>query len=53
MRYLAISEELSDDLAHAMLERALADDHFDVVKVGFNLLNPSDRRSVFPAAAGS
>jgi aryl-alcohol dehydrogenase-like predicted oxidoreductase len=31
-----------------MLTRALPDDQFDVIMVGFNLLNPSARTRVFP-----
>ena len=31
-----------------MLQLALGDDYFDVVMVGFNLLNPSARETVFP-----
>ncbi|HEY1427908.1 MAG TPA: hypothetical protein VGF50_14640, partial [Caulobacteraceae bacterium] len=34
---------------HAMFGEALADDLFDVVMVGFNILNPSARQRVFPA----
>jgi aryl-alcohol dehydrogenase-like predicted oxidoreductase len=33
-----------------MLRRALEDDYWDVMMVGFNLLNPSARRYVFPHA---
>ena len=49
VRHLAISEAFGSDPAHHMLQRALRDDHFDVVMVGHNLLNPSARRSVLPA----
>jgi aryl-alcohol dehydrogenase-like predicted oxidoreductase len=31
-----------------MLHAALPEDHFDVIMVGFNLLNPAARHSVFP-----
>ena len=31
-----------------MLSRALPDDRFEVVMVGFNMLNPSARERVFP-----
>lgn len=48
IRFLAISEQFGGDTAHAMLSRALPDDLFDVVMVGFNMLNPSARRRVFP-----
>jgi L-galactose dehydrogenase len=50
IRFLGITEQFGGDTRHQMLERALADDHFDVIMTGFSLLNPSARRSVFPAA---
>ena len=49
IRFLGVTEMFGRDTAHAMLERALTDDAFDVVMVGFNLLNPSARTRVFPA----
>ena len=48
IRFLGITERFSVDTAHAMLHTALQDDHFDVIMVGFNLLNPAARHSVFP-----
>jgi aryl-alcohol dehydrogenase-like predicted oxidoreductase len=48
LRFLGITEQFGGDTGHAMLPRALADDRFDVVMVGFNLVNPSARRRVFP-----
>ncbi|HUO12145.1 MAG TPA: aldo/keto reductase [Caulobacteraceae bacterium] len=48
LRFLAISEQFGGDTGHRMLSQALPDDLFDVVMVGFNLLNPSARRRVFP-----
>jgi aryl-alcohol dehydrogenase-like predicted oxidoreductase len=48
IRFLGITERFSGDTAHAMLNAALPDDHFDVIMVGFNLLNPAARHSVFP-----
>jgi len=48
IRYLGITEAFIRDPAHVMLQRALVDDHFDVVMVGFNLINPSARHTVFP-----
>jgi aryl-alcohol dehydrogenase-like predicted oxidoreductase len=50
IRFLGITEAFAVDPAHAMLERALLDDLFDVVMVGFNILNQSARRTVFPLA---
>lgn len=46
--YLGITEHFGGDTGHAMLPRALADDHFDVIMVGFNLVNPCARERVFP-----
>lgn len=48
IRFLGITEFFGGDTDHRMLQRALPDDHFDVVMVGFNALNPSARRTVFP-----
>jgi aryl-alcohol dehydrogenase-like predicted oxidoreductase len=48
VRYLAISERFAEDPAHEMLPIALADDVWDVVMVGFSVLNPSARDRVFP-----
>lgn len=48
VRFVGITERFVSDTRHEMLSRALPDDHFDVVMVGFNLLNPSARRTTFP-----
>ena len=48
IRFIGITERFGNDTSHAMLDRALPDDHFDVIMVGHNLLNPSARQSVFP-----
>ena len=48
VRYLGVSERFGADPGHAMLALALPDDCFDVVMVGFNLLNPSARDRVLP-----
>jgi aryl-alcohol dehydrogenase-like predicted oxidoreductase len=48
LRFLAISEQFGGDTGHVMFRQCLADDLFDVVMVGFNILNPSARRRVFP-----
>jgi aryl-alcohol dehydrogenase-like predicted oxidoreductase len=48
IRFIAASEQFGGDTGHALLQQALPDDHFDVVMVGFNLLNPSARSRVFP-----
>ena len=46
LRFLGITERFSGDPQHRMLERALRDDCWDVMIVGFNLLNPSARERV-------
>jgi len=48
IRFLGVSEMFGRDTGHEMLARSLPDDHFDVVMVGFSLLNPSARGRVFP-----
>jgi aryl-alcohol dehydrogenase-like predicted oxidoreductase len=48
IRFLGVTEAFSRDFKHEMFETTLADDHFDVVMEGFNLLNPSARVRVFP-----
>jgi aryl-alcohol dehydrogenase-like predicted oxidoreductase len=47
LRYIAISEKWGTDPQHAMLQRALEDDVWDVMMVGFNILNQSARERVF------
>ncbi|HEX2560540.1 aldo/keto reductase [Phenylobacterium sp.] len=48
IRYLGLTEQFGRDTRHETLARAVPDGLFDVVMVGFNLLNPSARRRVFP-----
>lgn len=48
IRFLGVTEQFGGDTGHAMLQRALPDDAFDVIMVGFSLLNPSARERVFP-----
>jgi aryl-alcohol dehydrogenase-like predicted oxidoreductase len=48
IRFIAASEQFGGDTGHAWLARALPEDAYDVVMVGFNLLNPSARQRVFP-----
>jgi L-galactose dehydrogenase len=48
IRFLGITEVFAFDNDHQMLQRVLPDNQFDVIMVGFNLLNPSARKSVFP-----
>jgi aryl-alcohol dehydrogenase-like predicted oxidoreductase len=46
--HLAVSEAFMGDTAHHTLEQVLPKDVFDVMMVGFNLLNPSARTKVLP-----
>lgn len=50
IRFLAVSERFASEPGHAMMERAVTDGLWDVVMVGFNLLNQSARNRVLPAA---
>jgi len=47
IRFLGVTEAFAADPTHRMLEQALADDIWDVVMVGFNVLNQSARARVF------
>lgn len=46
IRWLGITERFVADTNHIMLQRAVPSGVWDVVMVGFNLLNPSARQSV-------
>lgn len=48
IRFVGITEMFRFDTAHTMLQAALPHADFDVVMLGFNLLNPSARKVVFP-----
>ena len=50
IRFIGVTENWSGDLAHKMLARAVQDGVWDVIMVGFNLLNQSARESVLAAA---
>ena len=50
LRFIGITEVFRHDTDHAMLRAALPTGAFDVAMVGFNLLNPGARHSVFPLA---
>jgi L-galactose dehydrogenase len=47
IRFLGITEVFAADPGHRMLEQAIADDLWDVVMVGFNILNQSARARIF------
>lgn len=48
IRFLGITEAFGPDPAHQMLRRALQDEFWDVVMVGFNLINQSARDTILP-----
>ena len=48
IRFIAISEAFIPDPQHRMLLNAIEDNCWDVMMVGFNLLNPTARNRVFP-----
>lgn len=50
VRYIGLTEIFDRDRDHAMLRRALKDDCWDVMMVGFNMVNQSARDVVFPTA---
>lgn len=51
IRFVGLSEMFNEDLEHTMLQQALADDLWDVLMVGFNLLNQTARANVFAQAS--
>jgi len=48
IRFPGITERFTNDTSHNMVAMALADDIFDVMMIGFNLMNPSAAKTVFP-----
>jgi len=48
IRFIGVTEMFFDDGNHQMLQEALADNHFDTVMVGYNLLNQSATQNIFP-----
>lgn len=50
IRFLGVTENWSGDLEHEMLARAVQDGFWDVIMVGFNLLNQKARESVLRPA---
>jgi len=47
IRFFGLTERFITDPEHAMLSQALEDEFWDVIMVGFNLINPSARHRVF------
>ncbi|MFX1366414.1 MAG: aldo/keto reductase [Promethearchaeota archaeon] len=50
IRFIGITERFNHDPQHKMLQRALQDDIWDVMMVGFNILNQSARERVLARA---
>jgi aryl-alcohol dehydrogenase-like predicted oxidoreductase len=50
IRFIGVTEGFVVDPAHKVLQDGLKEDLWDVVMVGFNLLNPSAGKTVFPMA---
>jgi aryl-alcohol dehydrogenase-like predicted oxidoreductase len=48
IRHIGITEQFINDPKHEMLDLALEDDCWEVVMVGFNILNQSARHKVLP-----
>jgi aryl-alcohol dehydrogenase-like predicted oxidoreductase len=48
IRFIGVTEGFVPDPAHTMLQESLNDGMWDVVMVGFSLLNPSARKTLFP-----
>lgn len=48
IRFIGLTEMFRHDTGHAMFQEALPSGAFDVIMVGFNMLNPGARHSVFP-----
>jgi L-galactose dehydrogenase len=46
--HLAISERFGQDTSHRMLDQALDDDVWEVVMIGYSMINPSARASILP-----
>ncbi|MEZ5277915.1 MAG: aldo/keto reductase [Opitutaceae bacterium] len=50
VRFIGVTESFSVDQTHAMLTRATRDPCWDVVMVGFNILNQTARQTILPQA---
>ena len=48
IRFIGVTEGFVVDPTHTVLQDGLKEDLWDVVMVGFSLLNPSARKTVFP-----
>ena len=48
IRFIGVSEMFGEDTTHQMFRLSLPDDLWDVVMVGFNILNQTAGEQVFP-----
>jgi len=48
IRFIGVTEGFVQDPSHTVLQESLNENLWDVVMVGFSLLNPSARKTVFP-----
>jgi aryl-alcohol dehydrogenase-like predicted oxidoreductase len=53
IRFIGVTEGFVVDPTHTVLQDGLRQDMWDVVMVGFSLLNPSARKAVFPLTQSS
>jgi aryl-alcohol dehydrogenase-like predicted oxidoreductase len=53
IRFIGVTEGFVSDPSHQMLQQSIKENLWDVVMVGFNLLNPSARKAVFPLTAAT
>jgi len=50
IRFIGATEQFAADTSHEMFKLALPENLFDVIMVGYNILNPSAANSVLPTA---
>ena len=50
IRFMGITELFGRDTSHDMLRASLPEDLFDVIMVGYNMLNPSAEKTILPMA---
>ncbi len=48
IRFIGVTEKFGQDGPHEMLAKALRDDCFDTIMVGYNLLNPVPEKTLLP-----
>lgn len=49
VRFFGITEQFNSDTTHQMMQQALKDDVWDIVMVGYNFINQTATKNVFPA----